>query len=330
MLKSHCKKIALLLLFFVFLNILCTIPVSAATISVTGESGKTIDVEDLNNDGKINYDEMNIYAKNELNMLGYGIFKLVSWSRVNGTGLILDTLEPFFNSSEYKNGRMGAIIYEISASIQIVGRLLCLLYFFLSLIELSTNDNFTLETFIKHLAKLAILFVIFSPSTITILSDFASALENTLLNSVTESSSFQFGALVDCIFDIKQFNLKGALGLVFGDSIFSLTTLLSIIVVEVVSFGRAIELIIYESLLPLGMSSIYNGGLNSSGFRYIKKWIALYIQGAIMFLATILGYLVSTNISFFGNNGFGEIACALAVAAVIARSKSIANDIMGV
>ena len=111
--------------------------------------------------------------------------------------------------------------------------------------------------------------------------------------------------------------------------------LLIIIVSLLVCIGRLVESLIYRAMLPLGMASIYNGGLHSSGFRYIKKCIAIEIQGAIVF-AVFVGSTFISNfdsleiLATFGVSALFDVAIGLAGMAVVVKSKSIANDIVGV
>lgn len=281
-------------------------------------------------------EEVDEYAEDKLSGIKYGVYSFTKWKYVDiseGSKLI----KPIFSSDLLSNETLKNFINNISGAILVVGKLFCVLYFLLNLMEAATRDSFTIEVFIKSLVKLVIIFVIFSESTMTAVQNFAEALEDQLLNQIGEGTDaaacVELGKYVERIKDMSWIQ---SLGLLFEGSIGSITMLVSIVVTLFVAVGRLIELALYQALLPLGMASIYNGGLNSSGFRYIKKWLALYIQGAIMFatmiLASHLGDALSTNGLARATllSALFDIVVALATAMIIARSKSIANDVMGV
>ena len=92
---------------------------------------------------------------------------------------------------------------------------------------------------------------------------------------------------------------------------------------------------------PIGMANIFEGGLNSSGMKYFKKYMAAILQGVIMCSVMIVSEKLSTAlsaaygiISAIPVLGLGTSAIFLVLqlctAAMIVKSKSIANDLLGV
>ena len=334
--KSHfiIKRIAIPILILILLGGLFAIPVSAATITVEAPNGETIKVEDSDGNGEISRNEINAYAKEELGRIKYGIYWFTHWKFLGNTWIV-SFCDGLFDSSLYIQDEAYVVVEGISSAIMVIGKMFCVLYFLLSLIDSATQDSFTLESFIKSFAKLVIIYIVFDPHTMQAISNFGAGLEDLLLDSVIQgTTNSHYGELAEYILLMEDESWLKCLGYLFENSVFSLTMLVSIIVVLCVSFGRAVELVVYQALLPLGMGSIYNGGLNSSGFRYVKKWIALYIQGAIMLIVMILGHMIGTAWHsipiLYGASGLYDVVMALATAMIIARSKSIANDVMGV
>ena len=231
------------------------------------------------------------------------------------------------------------MIHNISTALLVTGKIFCFLYFLLELLDQVTRDNFTIESFIKAFAKLIIMFVLFDEKTLNAFLSFGSAIESKVLDLIyTGTYEAGYVSLAKMIIKMEKTNWIKCLGLLFEKTMPSLTMLISMVVVLLVALGRMIEIVVYQALLPLGMASIYNGGLNSPGFRYFKKYLALHLQGAIMLLAVVL----ASSIGGFLYDEFlalgplvivatvFDLIIALATAMIVARSKSIANDVMGV
>lgn len=288
--------------------------------------------------GELTINDFDAYVKDKLKWYSRATYTVAKWKFVGPIG-VLSFCEPLFDSSsivstlESAHGNKITVytyVEKISEALLVIGKLFCFLYFLLELMDHATRDSFTLETFIKSFAKLVILFVIFDTNTIKAIGEFAGGIEDKILDLVsTGATQAAYVELATFINTLENVNWLKGVFLIFENGIFSLTSLISILVVMFVAAGRLIEILVYQAFLPLGMSSIYNGGLSSSGFRYLKKYIALYVQGAIMFAAMILGHVLATAIGS-GLGDIMDIVFSLATAMIIARSKNIANDIMGV
>ena len=347
---SILKKISLFLVLVTIFSILTSLPVSAANkieVEYEDEKGKekTVKIEDLNGNGKISIDEVNAYAKDELGTIKYGIYWVTHWGFLGSTSLT-DSFASWFKSDGFTKTDKGedtkavVMMENIKDGLLVIGQLLCFLYFLLELMDQATRDSFTIESFIKAFAKLIIMFVLFGGITIggeeynvmTVISDFGAASETQLIEIINSGNQkIMISKLVAYVKLMDKNSWLKCIGFLFENSFSSITMLVSTLVVGVVSFGRAIELLVYESLLPLGMASIYNGGLNSSGFRYLKKWLALYVQGAIMLATVYIGhYLADGFKTIVGLASVMDLFFAIGTAMIIARSKSIANDVMGV
>ena len=289
-------------------------------------------------DGVVDFQDFEDRAYNKLgnkNYLKKGVYDATKWRYV-GVAALFDNNTEMFKSDWLMNqtgGKMQDYIKDISSAVLVIGRMFCLLYFLLSLMESATRDSFTIEIFIKSFAKFALIFVIFSPSTIATITEFMAAIEDNMLGLINGGATSSYEELGKYVEIIATNNMIENIGLLLGNLIIGIGCQAAILVIYFVIFGRTLELAIYTSLLPVGMASIYNGGLNSPGFRYVKKCFALYIQGAIIFIITILSSALTNRTGSTGNaiiNCFYTILLMFTTAALIARSKSIANDVMGV
>lgn len=98
-----------------------------------------------------------------------------------------------------------------------------------------------------------------------------------------------------------------------------------ILILQCVS--RAIQIAIYSAMAPIGIVAWFSGGsiTTSTAMRYIKKLIALSIQGGIMGLIMIL----ATSISADNSNLFLTFIGPITAIALFGKSNQIANDVCG-
>lgn len=307
-------------------------------------------VEDMTGDGIVTSADIDAFAAKELNTFKYSIYASTSRAEA-GCGEALMGIAEFCNSgvlSQIVKFDGFSWVSTISDAFLLTGRLLCFLYFLLTLMNAASSESFTLEVFIKSLAKLVILFVLFDKNTISAITSFGEALETQLLASASsaiaeKTTNANLPELLYYVYRIDDTNWLKCIGFIFENMLPSVTLLAVTVIAFIIALGRTIELLVYQTLLPIGMSSIYNGGLNSTGFRYIKKVIALYLQGVVMFLAAAIGALFAFNATNFLNREFFsssisatvlspvlDLVIAIVTVMIMARSKKIAEDVVGV
>lgn len=99
------------------------------------------------------------------------------------------------------------------------------------------------------------------------------------------------------------------------------------VMIMVLCYVRVIEIGAVAMFAPIGMSDIGFKGQHGSGWKYLKKLFALFLQGAVIMVMQmtfgLLNALVSGNVI---------TTCVLNVVMVIAiwKSQSLANDVAGV
>lgn len=327
-------------LIFLFLSIFIIVTTCMSSY-VSAETISDSEMEQMIEDGKATMDDIDSYAKEKLGTFKYGIYCLTKWARVSIPAHLLGITKNLFSGDIIKTistslSENGAPNYVsiLQSSLSTIGRLICLLYFLLELIENATRDSFTLESFVKSFAKLMILFVLFSPSTLQAISNFGSSFADMVLNKINPSGSYmEYESLMSYITELDDTSWIKSIGFLFSGFAGGITIFASLIVCLLMAVGRAIEISLYSAFLPVGASSIFNGGLRSPGFRYIKKYIALHLQGAVMYLSMIIGFYAN---AYFNHSilmpvaGVMDIVIALCITMIMVRSKNISNDIMGV
>lgn len=277
--------------------------------------------------------EWDEYAEDRLNnSIKYIVYTLCKWKYV-GLNWVMSNCQWLFdwNVSVTAQGWISAIQTTTAA----IGKILCFIFFLLDLLDHATRENFTIEILVKQFAKLIVMCILFEPENLRLISNFGGALGDKIFSAVQRSleNDSMMTALDTLIEELRSESWIKSIVRLFSvhHGIAGLVQLLVIIASLFVGIGRLIELVIYRAMLPLGMASIYNGGVHSSGFRYIKKCIALEIQGAIMFAVFIGSTFASEAIALpAGLTEITGLALGIAAMAVVAKSKQIANDIVGV
>lgn len=230
--------------------------------------------------------------------------------------------------------------YQLSyyfPAIQAVGMLLLVLYLVLKLLEEATSDNITPEIFIKALCKLVIGYIIIKNlMPMSLADDPNDFILPQLLNAFSKlgvgadvSSHGISRAVLDTALQIADSNWAQGWGEIFSQMPAYILSLVLGLFVKANAYGRLIEIVILCVYSPIGVANLFNstGGSHSDGLRYIKKIVAVALQGAIMYwvcLVTAQFIIVSSNnIEIIGNIAFMFAGCSL-----IGKSRRIATDIV--
>ena len=102
-------------------------------------------------------------------------------------------------------------------------------------------------------------------------------------------------------------------------------------------FGRIIEAGIRFAFMPIGVSDAFTHGISSPGVRYIKKFFAVCLQGAVIYAIIIVGASMMGQVSSGGSFGFlshfgiiTQLVIAFSMIGAMLKSQSIINDVAGV
>jgi hypothetical protein len=79
---------------------------------------------------------------------------------------------------------------------------------------------------------------------------------------------------------------------------------------------------------PIAIADMYNDTLRSSAVRYIKKIVALALTGVVMYVILYSTNTLKQHIPFY--DPVALMAINLTMLGLLARARSIAEDIIGV
>ena len=214
--------------------------------------------------------------------------------------------------------------------LQTIGFMLVVLYAMLEVLDAISRESVNANVFIRAGIKLLIALLLISEglNILEALVEFS----NDVLNTI--SFGGDGGPIAT---EESLFNLYAPLNPLSRMGAFLMNLLLSIlpfIIYMFTAYARWAEIAVRGAFAPIAMANIYQGGMNSSGMRYLKKILALCLSGAMMYLAVALKIsyqnMMGAGITGLGvTGGLDTVIFELVFIAVIIKSKSWANDIVG-
>ena len=246
---------------------------------------------------------------------------------------------------DFKSGNFAGIwakmktVYDAMTS---VGTVLLSLYFLLEMIEKTQTDNFNVEHFIKLCCKLLLGLGIMNKG--LDLLGYGLSFGTGVMNYLTvKASTVPPAVLTELEAELTGLK-KGISGSIaaLGHLVKYLLPWAAMLICKVVIymsvFSRIIELFARAMFAPIGMASIFEGGINSAGYRYFKKFVAVALQGAVIAAIVISmnqlqELILKPNNGLISSGGMVPITqCIIGFTSVtlILKSQSWANDIVGV
>lgn len=248
---------------------------------------------------------------------------------------------------------MNACIKNIMPSLEAVALAISVTFFLIALLELSTTERLTLEFFIKFFSKLVIaIALIFNMGTLTQgCIDFGDSMSSLLANVETSAYS------VDAEHDITSSEYleeiisenTGFLGMVvlMLQSVvtiipFKIVATVIIAVTWIISFTRILEMGVRACFMPIAIALLSDDGWKGAGGRYIRKFIAICTQGAVLvMIAKLTGLAMATcasiQVQSIATGGIDELAggavvflgVGIASVSMMFKSIGIVNDAFG-
>ena len=218
---------------------------------------------------------------------------------------------------------------------------LMIVWLMVAMIDKATQENFNTEQFIKMLVKMVV--VVF------VLSNGLALLEKIMSFGSAMVTSFQanmpISTLTESVQSIKDYAKMTTDNYSFMKSLLFIiqlvfpwiVNLIIQIVVRFVCYSRIIELMIRTIFAPIAISDMFAEGQNSSGMRYLKKFLAVAIQSGVIFAIAFVFGKVSTELMTGAIDNYGfidytimHLTMSFAATALIVKSLSLAEEVVGV
>lgn len=212
-----------------------------------------------------------------------------------------------------------------------VGEALIVLFFLIELIDKTTKDNFSVEHFFKLMLKVVIAkFLIENgwdilTGCINVGSNLAGAITSDPKGLTSKSNVLDQYAK-----EIQETNTIGNLGMIIQWFLPWVFAWISKMICIVICWGRMIELGVRAVTAPISMADIFQDGTHSGGFRYLRKFLGVCLQAAVIMLVIQVSGIIQGLI--IGKNTvtmFKAVVVGLSTCMLVVRSQQFASDLVG-
>lgn len=223
-----------------------------------------------------------------------------------------------------------------------IGMAIALLFFLMAMIDLSTSERLTLEFFIKFFSKLVIaLFLIdMAPELVNKIVEFGDAVMTQMSNSNGFEETDELIKQYRNYLETSDPRTHWILLIVQSACTVGLIYIISFVVIVVayiVGFTRLLELGVRGAFMPIALGLIADDGWRGPGGRYIRKFIAVCVQGAaLIVISTVSSKAMGmTGVGVVSGNDGGFIGLlsiaglAFATISMMFKSIGIINDVFG-
>lgn len=226
-------------------------------------------------------------------------------------------------------------IYDSMAA---VGMGLAVMWVMLDLIEKAQMDQMTPEVLIRWCIKLVVAIIIVDNG-----ADLAKALMqvgNDFVNQLSFSGAdnTQNVNVLNGYFErLKTAFWTNRLTILLELLIPAIAMIFCLLMMFVQVFGRIIEAGVRFAFMPIGISDAFTHGINSPGMRYIKKFFAVCLQGAVLYAIMIagtnmMGLVMARDGSFAIVEHLGvitQLVIGFTMVGAMMKSQQLVNDIVG-
>ena len=224
-----------------------------------------------------------------------------------------------------KNSQSLKTLYDAFIS---VGCGILMIYFLSALINRTMNDELSIEFILREICKtlIGILFIKNGYALFVGISDFGVA----IVDGLYTKSTYEF------------IEMSTSVRYSFWNTVFSFTMLIpnliyfliATCVSKVIIWGRMAELGLYISIAPIAISDLVVSGTSSNAYKYIKKVLALSLQGGVIVTSVLICQRFSEMLTDITNLSFGNFASSILIGVIMLKmlisSKSISEDIVGI
>lgn len=212
-----------------------------------------------------------------------------------------------------------------------VGEALIVLFFLIELIDKTTKDNFSVEHFFKLMLKVVIAKFLIENGwdILTGCINVGSNLAGTITSDPKGLTS-KSKVLDQYAKEIQETNTIGNLGMIIQWFLPWVFAWISKMICIVICWGRMIELGVRAVTAPISMADIFQDGTHSGGFRYLRKFLGVCLQAAvIMIVIQVSGIIQGLIIGKDTVTMFKAVVVGLSTCMLVVRSQQFASDLVG-
>lgn len=221
-----------------------------------------------------------------------------------------------------------------------------LIWFVCSFLEKTTHEDFTFEKWFLELGKLIVCqyIIVHGLELLAVFMSLGMALFKQIqslgVGSLTNPDNLSHTAWhiitgKDWSEDIGILQCFSSMAMVLVPWLFSFVSRL---IIKVIAYSRLFELFLRGAMAPLAFSDFFGQGMQGAGYKFLKNYFAIAIQGIIIYIILLLlsvimldviGSYVSDSLGLLGFLGM-YFAVIFAAIALLLKSLSFAKELIGV
>lgn len=257
-------------------------------------------------------------------------------------GLLSENIATTDSLAINTNGHIWVFFRQSYNSFKNVGVILALMWVVIDLIEHLQLENMSAEQYLRFAIKLLVC-VAFIDNGFWLCEkaiEFGEAARSALVFTQTAGPSPLAVELQKIYDQCNKNTFFNNLFLLLQYIIPGLFMLITTVIMYVLFFGRFLELGVRTIFAPIGLADAFTHGIHSPGMRYLKKYFAVALQGAVMVaiifaMGALMNQLATpTDIVSGVKDAFGtlfsQVIIGISGIGLLVKSQSLVNDIVGV
>lgn len=231
------------------------------------------------------------------------------------------------------------VFRSISNIVAPVGIGFGVIWVLLDLIEKAQMDQMTPEVLIRMGIKLIAMVTIIN--NVDLIAENCINAGNALMEQVSSTNALAGpnSYLNQCYQTLRSAGVIKQISMMVEMIVPALTVIICFIVMLVQMYGRILECGIRLAFMPLGVADAFTHGINSPGIRYIKKFFAVCLQGAVLIAIMIAGIAIQTADSIDGGGALAiwllggnvlDLVITITMVGAMLKSQQLVNDVVGV
>lgn len=221
-----------------------------------------------------------------------------------------------------------------------------LIWFVCSFLEKTTHEDFTFEKWFLELGKLIVCqyIIVHGLELLAVFMSLGMALFKQIqslgVGSLTNPDNLSHTAwhIITGKDWSENIGVLQAMGYLVIFLLPWLGSLIAQIIIKVIAYSRLFEIFLRGAMAPLAFSDFFGQGMQGSGFKFLKSFFAVAIQGIIIYVILLLLSVIMLDVltafvtdtmgifAFFGM----YFAILFAAVALILKSLSFAKELIGV
>lgn len=196
---------------------------------------------------------------------------------------------------------------DVTTSLETIGVGLGVVWVMLDLIEKAQMDQMTPEVLIRWGIKMITMVIVVTNT--AALAGGVIGIANEITEMVVVTGSGSPSSAVGTLYnELKTAGFIRQTTIMLEVLIPAIALIVCFVIMLALIYSRIIEVGIRMCFMPIGVSDAFTHGINSPGMRYIKKFFAVCLQGAVLFMILFIGLQLMSGTAAPNGGGVDDVA----------------------